>query len=71
MVGLYLQRIYPANAIEVNMMVHVTTGGEKKWIVDKPGGLQRWLQNKGVVNTYVQPRVYMPQDKEPVSEKKL
>ena len=62
MVGLHLQYMYPANATEMSPIVHMATEEEKKWLVEKPEGLQRWLQNKGVVNTYVQPRVYRLQD---------
>ena len=58
MVGLYLQRMYPANATEVIKMVNAATDGEKKWLAETQGGLQLWLQNKGIVNVYVPPSEY-------------
>ena len=63
--------MYPANATEVSAMVQAVSDGETKWLIEQPGGLTRWLENKGVGNAYTQPRVYQLQDKEPVSEKKI
>jgi hypothetical protein len=41
MVGMYLKLMYPANATEVSAMVHAASDGEKKWLVEQPGGLKR------------------------------
>ena len=40
MVGMYLQRMYPANATEVSVMVPEASDREKKWLIEQPGGLK-------------------------------
>ena len=52
MVGLYLQRMHPANATEVSTMVRGDSSG-KEVVRIQQGGLKLWLQNKGVVNAYM------------------
>ena len=53
MIGKYLQRMYPANAMEVSEMVNGTTHGENEWLVESPGALQQWVQTKGIINVYI------------------